>query len=152
MKFKFRLQTLLKIRENARKEAQGELAKAHEAERIVMNKIEELGQEIARCGEETRKAILHGKIDVNFMIGLRRHEAYLISQRGLAQQQLTQVREEIERRRIILMNADREVKTLEKLKEKQRERFMDDIRVSDMKQMDEIAGRDRREKEPEHAQ
>lgn len=141
MKFRFRLQTLLKIRENARAEAQAELGKAREAERVVLEQLDEIRINIEKCANEGRKAIEYGKIDVNFMIGLRRHEAYLLSQDTVLKKHLEDVRAEIERRRQILMNADREVKTLEKLKEKQYEQFVEDYRAAEMKEMDEIANR-----------
>lgn len=140
MKFKFRLETLLKIRINARTEAQTELAKAQDAERIVEQKIEELLKNIKNAAAEAGVRLRGGQISVDFLIAFRRHEAYLLAQQGAAQEHLVKVQKEVKRRREILMEADKEVKTLEKLKEKQFQESQDKLRLDEMKQIDEIAG------------
>ena len=81
------------------------------------------------------------RIDVNYLLNLRRHQLYLISQQELAIKQLEEIKQEIERRRIALMEADREVKVLEKLREKMKAKYLQEEALADQKQMDEIAGR-----------
>ena len=141
MKFKFRLTPLLKIRENVRAEKQAELGKAYEAARIVEEELQRLQSELVRCGELGREAIQKGRISVDYLLSLRRHESFLLDQQTQAQGQLEQIREEIERRRIALMEADREVKVLEKLQEKQKTKHLQEQSLAELKQMDEIAGR-----------
>ena len=140
MKFKFRLQTQLKINEQRRAEAQAELAKAQDAEQIVETELKRIQTEIADCADQARRSMQEGRIDVNFLLGLRRHEMVLVAQQGEATEQLNIVRQEVEKRRLFLMEKDREVKTLEKLKEKQFEAFKEEHRRAEAKQMDEIAG------------
>jgi len=141
MKFKFRLDSLLKIRENIRAERQAELSKANEAARIVEEQLQRVRTEIVRCGDLGREAMQQGRISVDYLLSLRRHEAYLLAQQGQAQNHLEQIRQEIERRRIALMEADRDVKVLEKLREKQKTKHLREEALAEVKRMDEIAGR-----------
>ena len=141
MKFKYRLAPLLKIRENVRAEKQAELAKAYEAARIVEAELQRVQAELVRNGELGRQATQKGRISVDYLLSLRRHEAFLLAQQNQAQEQLEQIQQEIERRRIALMEADREVKVLEKLKEKMKTKHLQEEALAELKQMDEIAGR-----------
>jgi len=145
MKFHFRLDSLLKIRENVRAEKQANLAKAYEAARIVEEKLGEIQSEIVHNGELGREAIQKGQINVNYLLALRRHEAFLLAQQSQIQNDLEQIRLEIERRRLALMEADREVKVLEKLREKMKAKHLREEALAELKQMDEIAGRTRKE-------
>ena len=141
MPFKYRLAPLLKIRENVRAEKQAELNQAHEAARLVEEELERVRGEYAHCMEQGLQAAQQEQIDVNYLLAMRRHQAYLITQQELAIKQLEEIRQEIERRRIALMEADREVKVLEKLREKMKAKYLQEEALADLKQMDEIAGR-----------
>ncbi|MGL4943397.1 MAG: flagellar export protein FliJ [Thermoguttaceae bacterium] len=139
--FKFRLETLLSIRDNVRKERQAELAKAYDAERIVLDKIGELDSGIVSLIGEGRAAMQSDNIDVEFLVGLRRREAFLRAQHTEATRQLGMIREEIEVRRRAVIEADKEVKVMEKLKERQYQRYTEEESRRDQKTMDEIASR-----------
>jgi len=141
MKFKYRLAPLLKIRENVRAEKQAELSKAYEAARIVEAELERVQAELVRNGELGRQGAQKGRISVDYLLALRRHEAFLLAQQNQAQEQLQQIQQEIERRRIALTEADREVKVLEKLREKMKDRHLQEEALAELKQMDEIASR-----------
>ncbi|MGL6227141.1 MAG: flagellar export protein FliJ [Thermoguttaceae bacterium] len=139
-KFRFRLSPLLKIREHVREERQGEFIKAQEAERIILEQLDRVRAEITNCLEMGRSAIQSGRISVDYLLALRRQEAFLLTQQNHADGQLKLVREEIERRRLALMEADRDVKVLEKLREKMEERHQQEEQQVELKQIDEIAG------------
>ncbi len=143
-RFRYRLAPLLKIRENVRAERQTELSKAYEAQRIVNEQLEKVKNDIADCLNEGRESILAGRVRIDHLLALRRHEAHLLAQQAHAEGQLVEIGKEIERRRIALMEADREVKVLEKLKEKMKERHHQEELKAELKQMDEIAGRQRK--------
>ena len=143
MKFKYRLAPLLKIRENIRAERQAELNKAYEAARIVETEIERVQKELVRNNELGREAIQQGQISVDYLLALRRHEALLLAQQSQAQNDLEQIRQQIELRRAALMEADRDVKVLEKLREKMKTRHLQEEALLELKQMDEIAGQRR---------
>lgn len=139
MAFRFRLQPLQKIRENIRQERQTELAKALEAEAVVREKIESIGREIVATKEDGRKQAAAEKINVDYLVGLRRHEAYLIVQKNEAEQKLEQVLAEVERRRLAVVEADKEVKIMEKLHEKLKERHENELSAKEVTELDEIA-------------
>jgi len=137
--FKFRLQPLQKIRENVRRERQTELAKALAAEAVVREKIESIVQDITKVATELRTGGEEGRINVDFLIGLRRHEAWLLAQKQDAEQKLEQVLAEVERRRLAVVEADKEVKILEKLHEKQKDKYDAELFSKEIVTFDEIA-------------
>jgi flagellar export protein FliJ len=137
--YKFRLQPLQKIRENTRRERQADLARALEAEAVVREKIESLVQELDATKTEGRRLASEGKINVDFLVGLRRHEAWLLVQKQEAEQKLEQVLTEVERRRLALVEADKEVKVLEKLHEKLKEKHDAEMTAREVVELDEIA-------------
>jgi len=139
MKFKFRLDPVLKIRENDRAQKQAELGRAYEAVRIVENKLKEVQTEIVSNSELGRQAIQQGRISVDYLLAVRRHEAFLLAQQSDVQTSLQQIRLVIEERRLALIEADKKVKVLEKLREKQKSKHLQEEALAEMKQMDEIA-------------
>ena len=139
-KYKFRLQTLLKIRESFRDEKRTELAKAYEAEAILKQQIEEIENEQQVLKQQTRQAAEPGKINVDTLLGTHRYELLLGAQRKVIEQRDEQIQTEIERRRRLLVDADQQVRILEKLREKQELRHEKEQQRLEIKQMDEVAG------------
>ena len=137
--FTFRLKPLQKIRENLRRERQSELAKALTAEAVVRDKIESIVHEIAGTKEDGRRLVSEGTINVDFLVGLRRHEAYLLAQKQEAEEKLDQVLAEVERRRLAVVEADKEVKIMEKLHEKQKDKYDAELAAKEIVAFDEIA-------------
>jgi flagellar export protein FliJ len=116
-----------------------ELARALEAEAVVREKIADIVQDIAGTKAEGRKLASEGRINVDFLVGLRRHEAYLLAQKQEAEQKLEQVLTEVERRRLAVVEADKEVKILEKLHEKLKEKHDTEQNAKEIVTFDEIA-------------
>ena len=140
MPFKFRLEPLITIRDNVLKEKQAELAKAYEARRALEEKQAELEQELAATVAAGRDTIHGGgAISVDYLLSLRRHEGYLMAQQEHIAKTIAAVDEEIERRREAVMEAHRELKTVEKLKEKQKEKYNAELAKKETVMMDEIA-------------
>ena len=154
----FRLKPLQKIRENVRRERQAELAKALTAEAVVREKIESIVKDIAKVADDLRaggrgtrdegrevrdeysvKPLSPHPINVDVLIGLRRHEAWLLAQKQEAEQKLEQVLAEIERRRLAVVEADKEVKILEKLHEKYKDNYDAEQSAREVVEFDEIA-------------
>ena len=157
--FTFRLKPLQKIRENVRRERQAELAKALEAEAVVRDKIESIVKDIAGVANDLRAEVqsskfkvkseknkslctLHSELctpNVDVLIGLRRHEAFLLAQKQEAEEKLDQVLVEVERRRLAVVEADKEVKIMEKLHEKQKDKYDAEQAAKEIVALDEIA-------------
>lgn len=137
--FRFRLETLKKIREGERDERRRRLAEALQALQIVEQKRQELRAEAARVQEQTRRASQPGTVDVNALISQQRYALLLSAQGQQLQEQAARIEDEIERRRAALVEADRQVRVLEKLRERQLAAFLEQQEKRDQKQMDEIA-------------
>jgi flagellar export protein FliJ len=138
-KFKFRLATLLKIRESTRDERRSLLAQAYQAEELIQQEQARVGEELADLARELRAASGPGPIDVDRLLDAQRFELTLKGQQAQLALQLKHVRDETERRRQALVESNREVQVLENLREKQRERWRDEENVRDIKRLDEVA-------------
>jgi flagellar export protein FliJ len=139
-RFRFRLATLLRLRELTRDERRAALAQAFQAEDLVRKKQEELGGELAALAGFCRQTSAAGELDVDAMLAARRYEMVLRAQFSHLDQQRAAIGEEIERRRAALVEATREVRVLEQLREHQQQRHRDAEQHEEMKQLDDIAG------------
>lgn len=138
-RFKFRLATLLKLREAARDERRSHLAQAYQADAILQQQQEQVAQEVVALQEIYRSAGRPGEVNVDRLISAQRHEMVLKFQGQQLQQQRETVAQEIERRRAALAEANREVKVLEKLRERQQERHQEEENRRDIRRLDEVA-------------
>jgi len=139
--FQFRLESVLKIRERERDNRRLELLQAISAEEILLEQAKALDAQQKRLQEDLRAATRRGLLDVDQVLGYRRYELILAAQRDELARQLKAIREEIERRRAALLEANRALRVLELLRDKQRERFLKNAMKNELKQMDELANR-----------
>jgi flagellar FliJ protein len=138
-KFKFRLATLLKIREATRDERQTELAEAYRADDYLVERLREIKVQLDETFEGCRKAAGPGTVDIDRLIDAQRYEVMLRAFEKQTHEQRKLLAAEIERRREVLLAANREVRVLEKLRERQLERHFEEEAHRDIKRMDEIA-------------
>jgi flagellar protein FliJ len=139
--FTFRFATLLKLREAARDARQAELNEALQAEEAVREHIDEAAREIVALRDYTRQVSAGQRLNVDQLIASQRYELVLRAQQRHWEQQLEKVRAEIERRQQALVEASREVRVMEKLRERLRERFQQEEDRRLMMEIDEIAQR-----------
>jgi flagellar FliJ protein len=137
--FRFRLATLLRLREADRDERRTQLADAQRAEDIVRARIGEIEGELGRLRGDAGRLSRPGLVNVDELMEIERYELLLGAERLAAVQQQKLVAEEVERRRGALVVADREVRVLERLRETQHERHRQEADRQDRKQMDETA-------------
>lgn len=138
-RFKFRLQTLRRIREIHRDEQRGRLATAFEAERILQRQRDELSAEAAEHLESQRRGMREGALDVNWMLTTQRYQLALEAQAKVLAEQAAKLAEEVERRRVAVVEADREVRVLDKLEERQRKQHQIAVVRAETKLLDEVA-------------
>lgn len=136
-RFQFRLSVLLRLREAVRDERRNQLA---EALRVADSLSAQRKQVVDDLHELNRqRSVTTGPIDVDRLLAATRYEAVLmLEQRNLERQQ-TAVAEEIDKRREALVAADRDVRSLEKLREAQQERHREERERQSVKLMDEAA-------------
>lgn len=143
---RFRLQTLLRLREAARDERRELLADALRVEAVLREQAARLEAELD--GARRLQVLPAGPVDVDRLLAAQRFEATLrLEQQGLARQQAA-VSQTIDERRAALVEADRELKVVEKLKSRHAERVAQDEARALVKRLDEVAGRRAREATP----
>lgn len=143
---RFRLQTLLRLREAARDERRELLADALRVEAVLREQAARLEAELE--GARRLQVLQAGPVDVDRLLAAQRFEATLrLEQQGLARQQAA-VSQTIDERRAALVEADRELKVVEKLKARHTERVAQDEARALVKRLDEVAGRRAREATP----
>jgi flagellar protein FliJ len=138
-KFKFRLATLLKLREATRDERQAELAEAYRADDILVERIENIHAELHAMLMGCRKAVGPGTVNIDLLIESQRYEVTLRAYEKQTLEQRKRLAVEIERRREALLTANREVRVLEKLREHQLENYRAEENRKDIKRLDEVA-------------
>ena len=138
-KFRFRLATLRRLRENHRDEQRGRLAEAYQAEAILAERRQQVADELDGV-ERLQRTVLHpGATDVNRLLDAQRYLLALRAQQGTLQNQMRLLDEEIERRRLAVVEADRQVRVLDKLEDRQREQHRREQLRLETKQYDEVA-------------
>lgn len=140
-KFRFRLATLLRLRETARDECRSQLAEALRAADVVERRLAEVAEELALLSQHVRQALAPGAVPVDRLLDAQRYEVLLRLQQKTMRDEQTAIEREIERRRELLAAADREVRTLERLRESQSERHRAELERQALAQMDEAAAR-----------
>jgi flagellar protein FliJ len=138
-RFKFRMATLLKLREATRDERRTELAQAYRADEVLSKNLEQVQTELNVLEDQCRKAVGPGTIDIDRLIDAQRYEIILKVQQSSLNEQRGRLAAEIERRRVALLAANREVRILEKLREHQIEQHNQAENRLDIKRLDEVA-------------
>lgn len=140
-KFKFRLTTLLQLREAARDERRGLLAQAYLALEKLAEQRTAVEAQLAQTQSEHQLAAAPGTLNVDRLMHTNRFQLILQAELQVLAQQTTAIEGEVEKRRQALIAADREVRVLEKLRDTQQQRYLNDQTVIENKQLDEVAGR-----------
>lgn len=140
-RFNFRLQTLLRLREQLRDQRREELAKAFQADAMLADRRDSATLRLVALKEDYRAASGVGEVRVDRLLVSQRCEVALRVEIRQIEEQRRVLAEEIEKRRAALVEADRQVRVLEKLKAKQYERFLHEERLRENKEIDEVAGR-----------
>ena len=148
--FRFRLETLLRLRLAERDQRRAELAKALRAEALLRDELRALETRQIEAAERSRRLKSPGTANVDSLLENHRYEVVLVAQRRQLQQQIVQVEAETERRRQAVVEADRQVRVLEKLRERQTAAWKKETERQEVKQFDELAmvGRSRRQEAP----
>jgi flagellar FliJ protein len=137
--FRFRLETLLRLRMAERDQRRADLAKALRAEAMLQDEARKLEGEQQSLTEQARSLKAPGAANVEALLATHRYERLLAVQERQLAAQLAQVSAETERRRLVLVEADREVRVLEKLRERQAEAQRAKEQRQEIKAFDELA-------------
>ncbi len=138
-KYKFRLETLKRVREARRDEQRASLAEAFHAEQVLVESQAELAAEAESLRELRRSATAGEYMNVNQLLEAQRYELLLKAQGQELTKQAILLTTETERRRRLLVEADRNVRALERLDERHHDEFKRRQQRNESKQLDEIA-------------
>lgn len=147
-KFRFRLATLQKLREIQRDELRSKLAEAVQAQHILEQQMAQVDAEIQETQMLRRTGVTSREINIEPLLEAQRYQGVLAGQLTTMQGQNRLLAAEIERRRAAVVEADRQVKVLEKLRERKLEEFRHDQWQAETKVLDEVASRRGQEADP----
>jgi flagellar export protein FliJ len=117
---KFRLATLLKLRERDRDLA----AKAVQDVLSAMSKLDEAQREIDQSNRDMdayRKQASHGSINLHLILDAQRYQMVLSAQSAQIADHKSKLKQELERRQFTLVQTQQAVKSLEKLRDQRQE-------------------------------
>jgi flagellar export protein FliJ len=137
--FKFRLESLMKLRQEDRQQRRFELAEAYKADGILASQADLVTLEITDMRKRCLAAASPGHIDVDRLVAIQRFEQFLIAKSEGLRQRKSRLVEETERRRLALVEADRQVRVLEKLRKRQLAAHRIEELRREVKTLDEIA-------------
>jgi flagellar export protein FliJ len=138
-KFNFRLATLLRLRELARDERRSQLAQAYRAQELLEGQARQIEEHLGELRQRTRRVCSPGEINVDRLMEARRFEMVLLAHRQDIERKQEMVEAEIQRRRQAVVEANREVQVLQRLRERQHEQYRAEENRREIKQLDEIA-------------
>jgi flagellar protein FliJ len=137
--FRFRLATLLRLREVARDSRRAELAESQRADEHLRRRLERLNAEQRGLEEKCREAAGPGAVDVGDLVKAHRYVAVLRAEEEELRQTRRALAAEIDFRRHALLAADRDVQVLEKLRERRQALYRVEEERQLVKQLDEAA-------------
>jgi flagellar protein FliJ len=146
-RFRFTLATLLRLRQSARDERRTELADAQQSDAMLQEHITRLKAEQERLQSERRVAGGPGELDLHRLVEAQQFAASLGIQAAELCEQRRTLAAEIGHRREALLEADRDLRTTEKLRDNQAQAFQQEMDRQTAKQLDE-AGLQRRQNAP----
>jgi flagellar FliJ protein len=138
-RYRFRLETLQKVREAKRDEDRMSLAEAFRAEQVLAESQAELAAEVEALREWRRAAVTSPYTNVNQLLETQRYELLLKTQSQELAKQAMLLAAESERRRQLLVESDREVRVLERLDERHQADFKREEQRRETKLLDETA-------------
>jgi flagellar FliJ protein len=136
--FKFKLQPVLRHRETIERERQRDYALALAKLKDLQDQLAALNQHLTDTKTDVRDNHLTGRLDVNFITA---HRRYLLGVQRKAMTLVTEIataQREAETARQHLAEAAKQKKILEKLREKQQQRWNEDLARKEAAQLDEV--------------
>ncbi|TWT77220.1 flagellar biosynthesis chaperone [Posidoniimonas polymericola] len=137
--YRFRLEPVRRLREARRDELRGQLADAFRAAEVVSGERQKVLQELRVIRAREQAIARDTNLSISSMVEHQRYELVLQGQAAALAEKLKLVEDEVERRRQLVAEADREVRTLDKLEDRQRETHRVDQQRAEAKAMDATA-------------
>jgi flagellar FliJ protein len=137
-KFVFPLQAVLRHREHVERERQRELALGQAEMSRLRDELKALNDSLQASSVEMKDHHLTGSLDVNYLAAHRRYTVAM-QRRGLALvRDMARQQKKVDEAQRLLAEAAKERKTIEKLRERQHERWAADVARREAAQLDEV--------------
>jgi flagellar protein FliJ len=137
--YRFRLETLRRLRSAQRDQHRVALADAYRAEQILAERRAEVTAEQAELHQLKQAAVSARYLDVNQLLEVQRYESVLKAREDQLKAQAKRLAIETERRRLAVVEADRAVRVLDLLDERKRREHRKQQTRWETKEMDEVA-------------
>lgn len=137
-KFKFKLQKILDIREAEEKEIQYELAEAVGKQNILKVKQQEYRNKVLAQKNIYHDKMGEGTVDFLSMMNFQRFVDFTDKYIKSSQAEIESMQPAIDEIRSRLIEATKKKRTLEKLKERQKEKWDEVLKKSEEKEQDDI--------------
>lgn len=138
MSFRFRLQSILRLRERGRDQAAQALEQAVRAKQILLDRIAEIENERQKLLVE-RQAASVGQVDIQHILTSQRYEASLVETVRGIEENIRKIELAIAERRAKLVECEQGVKVLEKLRDGQLEAWNLEQAARNQSRLDEWA-------------
>jgi flagellar protein FliJ len=138
-KFHFQLATLLRLREATRDERRVELAEVHRSDAELGSQLTRLNAEQGRLREDRRREAGPGLVNLPRLIAAQQYARALRAREAEVTRTRQTLAAEIDRCRQALLEADRDVRMLEKLRQHQSETHGQEAERQESKRLDEAA-------------
>ena len=137
-RFVFNLETVLRQRQRAEHEQQRELAAAQSEMVRLQAELKALNDALQASSAEMKAGHLTGTLDVNYLAAHRRYTVAMQRAGHVLVQDMARQQRKVDDAQRLLAEAAKERKVLEKLKERQRERWAAEIQRKELAELDEV--------------
>jgi flagellar export protein FliJ len=137
--FHFRFSTLLGLRQSARDQCRLRLAEARRADAELETQLAQLCAEQRRTERQQRRAAAPGQLRLDQLAEAGRYAAALHARQADLLKRREVLAAETECRRRALLEADRDVRSLEKLRDRDQQRHQLEAGRLESRQLDEVA-------------
>jgi len=137
-KFNFKLQKLLDFREAKENEVKNELSKVLMKQNVERNKQQELQQGINREKGNLRERMVAGKASVSEVMMFEKYIDMSLKAIEAAERKIQEIEPEVQEVRSRLVEATKEKKIVEKLKEKRHEEYLYNMNREIAKENDDM--------------
>ncbi len=141
---KYRLATLLQLRENVCAQRRQELAEAITRERGAAAHVQQISEELSALLGRAKKSRQPGRIDIEQLRDAQRFDRHLQQNLRLAKNDLSAAGLDVERCQAAMVQAEQEAKALEKHRDVQLAESRVQANRADCNHLDEIASRGRK--------
>ncbi|MDB5173870.1 MAG: Flagellar export protein FliJ [Phycisphaerales bacterium] len=140
-KFDFPLEGVLRHRKHVEQEKQRDLARLQNDMRQAQDALRELSQTVQGNVSDVRDNRLLGRLDLGFLAAHRRYMA-AVQRKGVAMvQRMNLLQRDIDQAQTALAEAAKQQKIMEKLREKQKDRWTADLERKEAADLDEVSMR-----------